>query len=280
MNPTMDRGQLLRITRNLTVVCILGAALLGAVYVGTERYTRMASLSAEKNSIQQMLRLSPSARVLEVRQFYSVAGSQVIYQPTPLGDAGAQARRLTFSLDGMLLSDARGATLKPQGTPELAPLGRVFLAYEGERSAGFVVEGLTQGYKAKIRFMVALDSEFRIISVRVLEHEEDPGLGAETATPLFCGQYGGRTAADLARLGVTRDPMPEDWSQALKQLELRDPGAWSSAYGALRARENARPVYAVTGATISSGALTRGVQSTVAHFQRRWDLISRHLGGA
>jgi Na+-translocating ferredoxin:NAD+ oxidoreductase RnfG subunit len=35
----------------------------------------------------------------------------------------------------------------------------------------------------------------------------------------------------------------------------------------------------VTGATISSRALTDGVRTTVDHFRRRWALIAPQLGG-
>jgi Na+-translocating ferredoxin:NAD+ oxidoreductase RnfG subunit len=45
-------------------------------------------------------------------------------------------------------------------------------------------------------------------------------------------------------------------------------------------RERGRPIYAVTGATISSRALTEGVKTTVDHFRRRWALLEPFLGGA
>jgi electron transport complex protein RnfG len=89
----------------------------------------------------------------------------------------------------------------------------------------------------------------------------------------------GRTADDVARLDVTRDPMPEDWRAALLQLERTPPPAWRAAHAALLERERGRPIYAVTGATISSRALTGGVRATVDHFRRRWELIGPRLEG-
>lgn len=115
--------------------------------------------------------------------------------------------------------------------------------------------------------------------MRVLEHEEDPGLGAEVATPAFQGQFLGRAAAGLAALAVTRDPMPEDWRAALATLARTPVERWREYHAALLAREQARPIYAVTGATISSRALTDGVRETVDHFQRRWALLGPYLGG-
>ena len=69
-------------------------------------------------------------------------------------------------------------------------------------------------------------------------------------------------------------------SAALARLSRTPAGEWREKNASLIARERARPIYAVTGATISSRALTDGVRVTVDHFRRRWALIERHLGGA
>jgi electron transport complex protein RnfG len=151
------------------------------------------------------------------------------------------------------------------------------VARRGAAPAGFVVEGSSRGYKNRIRFLVGVTPDFAIAGVRVLEHEEDPGLGAEIATPEFRGQFVGREAASLE---VTRDPMPEDWHAALLQLRRTPATTWRARYAGLLERERTRPVYAVTGATISSRALTDGVRQTLEHFRRRWTLIEPYLGGA
>jgi major membrane immunogen (membrane-anchored lipoprotein) len=52
---------------------------------------------------------------------------------------------------------------------------------------------------------------------------------------------------------------------------------WRADEAPLVARENAHPIYAVTGATISSRALTNGVSSTVTHFRHRWALLAPAL---
>ena len=156
------------------------------------------------------------------------------------------------------------------------PLGRVFVARKGGVPAGFVVEGTTQGYKNKIRFLVGLDPRFEIQGVRVVEHEEDPGLGAEVATPEFSGQFVGRAASDAA-LAVTRDPMPEDWRAALTELRRMAAAPWRGRHQDLVARERGKPIYAVTGATISSRALADGVRVTVERFRTRWQRLAPYL---
>jgi electron transport complex protein RnfG len=97
------------------------------------------------------------------------------------------------------------------------------------------------------------------------------------ATPWFQGQFAGRPLDHVARLDVTRDPMPEDWRAALRARPGTSAGEWASHYGGLQARESGRPIYAVTGATISSRALTDGVRATILHFRRRWELLEPHL---
>jgi len=277
------RDEVLRITRSVTLVCAMGAAILGAVYVGTERYQRVAQLASERGAITELLGLGAGAGVTEIRQSLDrgdpgrPGSAMVLYEARPLGEETATPRLIAFTLDGVPVPAM--AAVDPRARKALVPLGRLFVARAANRTAGFVVEGVTRGYKNRIRFLVALSPAFEIAGVRVVEHEEDPGLGAEVATRVFEDQFMGRPAGGLASLEVTRDPMPEDWRGALLQLE-RTPGPqWRERNLGLLQRERSRPIYAVTGATISSRALTEGVRTTVAHFQRRWSLIGPHLEG-
>ena len=276
-----NRSEIVRITVTMTVVCALAGAVLGAAFVATHRYREAADRRAERRAIIELLQLDSSATVLEIRQFIATGRREVVYRTGPLG-ASAE-REIVFALDGRLVS----AGAAPAGVPaasgaddKLEPLGRMFAASRAGAPAGFVVEGESRGYKNRIRFFVALDAGFELAGVRVVEHEEDPGLGAEIATPAFQGQYLGRAAADLETLDVTKDPMPEDWRAALATIGRTPLDAWRERHAALLARERANPVYAVTGATISSRALTDGVRETVDHFRRRWELLAPQLGGA
>ncbi|MBI5837076.1 MAG: FMN-binding protein [Candidatus Eisenbacteria bacterium] len=277
-----NRAEMFRITVSMAVVCALGAMVLGAVFVWTDRYQREASLEGEKTAVVQLLHLKPSASVVELRQFLAPARRQVVYRAQAFGQESGAASQIVFTLEGGLVSRAEvpaGGNEKADKAAGLQPLGRIFVARDGGQPAGFVVEGVSQGYKNKIRFLVALDQGFEVLGVRVVEHEEDPGLGAEVATKVFQAQYAGRSAGEIAATDVTRDPMPEDWRGALAALQRMPQAQWQEEYGTLRAREKTRPIYAVTGATISSRALTDGVRSTVGHFRRRWQLLEPYLGG-
>jgi electron transport complex protein RnfG len=269
-------GELWRIVASMTVTCALGAAILGGIYVATDRYAEEARVRGERRAVTELLNLGADATVLEVRQFLSPARDAVVYRLP--GDGSAAGREIVFALDGSLLRDRA----LPAGAPdprELHPLGRLFIASRAGAPAGFVVEGETRGYKNRIRFFVALGADWKVAGVRVVEHEEDPGLGAEVATGWFQGQYAGRSLEDVSRMDVTRDPMPEDWRAALRARAGSDAGAWTERFGPVAARELQKPIYAVTGATISSRALTEGVRATILHFRRRWELLEPRLKG-
>jgi electron transport complex protein RnfG len=267
------RGEVIRIAASMTAVCAVGAIILGGVYLATERYAEAARKKSEREAVTQMLGLDAGATVLEVSQYLTPQGDAVVYRTAAEG--ATPGRELVFSLDGALVRNGN-APLAP-APRELRPLGRVFAARRNGVPAGFLVEGEARGYKNRIRFFVALDTAWTVQGVRVVEHEEDPGLGAEVATPWFQGQFAGRRLAEVPALDVTRDPMPEDWRGALRDLGRLTPTAWQERHGAQREREMKRPIYAVTGATISSRAITQGVRVTILHFRKRWERIAPYL---
>ena len=275
-----DRREVARIVVNMTVACAVGAAVLGGIYLATDRYHRAAQLRGDRAAIVELLGLGPGADMTEVRQYLACDARTVVYDARPFGGAEGPARRMVFSLDGRLVSQGAAPRAPGDGREGMLPLGRIFVARQGGAPAGFVVEGSARGYKNRIRFLIGLSRSFEIAGVRVVEHEEDPGLGAEVATPWFTGQFVARAAADLPALSVTRDPMPEDWRSALASLARTPMGPWRARASALITRERSRPIYAVTGATISSRALTDGVRTTVDHFRRRWGLLEPLMGGA
>jgi electron transport complex protein RnfG len=270
MSPIPKEG--VRIVVSMAATCLVGAAVLGGVYVATARHAEEQTRASERREIAALLALDGPATLLEVRQSYAPERGEVVYRLAGLD--GGDAQELVFDRDGVLRSrgpERSGAT----SDEALRPLGRMFVARRGGAPAGFVVEGVSQGYKNRIRFLVGLRPDFTVSGVRVVEHEEDPGLGAEVATPEFQGQFQGR--ANPAALDVTRDPMPEDWRAALVELRRLAPETWRARHGALIDRERDKPIYAVTGATISSRALTSGVCVSIERFRRRWERLAPYV---
>jgi electron transport complex protein RnfG len=276
--PRLTGRELARIVLSMSLACLVGAALLGLVYLGTDRYRRASAEATERAAIRDMLGLDADTRLLEVRQYLVPGARQVVYRAAPLGATTGTSHEVTFTLDGALAGE-RDVPVAAALGKELTPLGRMFVAVRDGAPAGFVVQGETRGYKAPIRLFVAMEPDFEIVDMRIIETTDDPGLGAEVAQPWFREQYVGRTAEEIANLDVTKDPMPEDWKAALVAFARRAPDG-PARHRALLERERSRPIYAVTGATISSRAVTEGVRKTVDHFRRRWWLLAPHLEGA
>lgn len=270
-------AEVVRIAASMTAACAIGATILGGVYVATDRYQEAARAATERRAVAGILGLKPEAEVRVVDQLLSPAERHVIYREEGggTGESGVDSE-LVFTYEGRLVRRAPASQAKAAG--DLVPVGRLFVASEGGELRGFVVEGESRGYKNRIRFFVGLDAAFGIAGVEVLEHEEDPGLGAEVAKPWFERQFAGRPYEAVPGLDVTRDPLPEDWRAALLERNRLEPREWNARHRALVNRMTRSPIYAVTGATISSRALTDGVRNTVLHFERRWQLLAPYLG--
>ncbi|HHY09442.1 MAG TPA: RnfABCDGE type electron transport complex subunit D [Firmicutes bacterium] len=96
------------------------------------------------------------------------------------------------------------------------PAAAVFLAEQG-------------GFNGPIHFLVALDQEYRISELQILEHREDPGLGELITEASFLEQFIGKGGANELALG--------------------------------------RDIQGISGATISSRSFTTGVRRALASFQ-------------
>ncbi len=105
-------------------------------------------------------------------------------------------------------------------------------AMRGDRIVAVASRSVQGGLHASIHFAVYLDHEGKVARVQVIEHHEV--RGAPVAEERFLSQYVGKAAHDPIRVGADVD--------------------------------------AITGATISSKAVTRGVRKAVVlwrHFYRQ-----------
>lgn len=105
-----------------------------------------------------------------------------------------------------------------------------FIATKGGETLAYVFPGETKGYGGKIEVLVAVAPEGTVIDYTILKANETPGLGDKAGIEPFKSQIIGKTAEALI---VTKDP------------------------------SNKENVQAMTGATISSKAVTLAVQQAV-----------------
>ncbi|WP_173443548.1 RnfABCDGE type electron transport complex subunit G [Selenomonas ruminantium] len=105
-----------------------------------------------------------------------------------------------------------------------------FVAEKGGKAIAYIVPSESKGYGGKIKMLVAVTADSKVIDFSILEHNETPGLGDNAQKPEFRQMFAGK---DADKLEVTKDPA------------------------------NKENIQAMTGATISSRAVTKGVREAV-----------------
>lgn len=97
-----------------------------------------------------------------------------------------------------------------------------WIAKKGNDTVGYVVQSYGKGYSSYIKTLIAVDKDFKVQKIEILDEKETPGLGDEVETPSFKNQFKGK---DLDHLKVLKTDTTEY-------------------------------IQAITGATISSRAVT------------------------
>lgn len=287
-------NEVVRITVRLTVSCMIAAAVMGTVFVFTDPLKRDNERLHERRVMLELLGYddrNPPPDGLELRAVYRyVLGAEQdrrLGYVVPLREGaehpfalvvmdldGAFAGRYGLDVPAGKLAGAndRDAALRavlPAGTPLEYAERSIVVERDGRREA-FLLPGRFTGYKTFIRIMLALDAEFTVIGFRVLEHEEDPGLGAEIEKDYFRHQFRDKGLAQLKDLKVIKVPLSDAYRAYL--IDRVDPAADRTA---LRAKYRDQDIHALTGATISSEAVTNGIRAMARKFAYRLRVLDR-----
>jgi electron transport complex protein RnfG len=123
--------------------------------------------------------------------------------------------------------------LKIEGLTASERITKVYEAQKGGESLGYVIEVSTKGYGGAIKMFVGIDKSQSITGVLLSSHNETPGLGSKAADEAFSGQY----------LGAA----PEKELFVVKGVAKND-----------------NEIQAISGATITSRAVTQGVSDAIA----------------
>ncbi len=119
-------------------------------------------------------------------------------------------------------------------------ISKAYAAYKGEELVGYVFNALPKGYGGEIAVTVGVNSNNEISGVKIGSNEETPGLGAKAADDAFTGQYTGKDISSV--LKVTKVPAKAD-----------------------------NEIQAVSGATVSSRAVTKAVQASAELGEKLFD---------
>ena len=105
-----------------------------------------------------------------------------------------------------------------------------YTAVKGGKTIAYVVPAVSKGYGGDINMLVAVTPDGKVIDFNIVSHNETPGLGSNASEDSFRGQFKDKKAGDLT---VTKD------------------------------KSNKKNIQAMTGATITSRAVTKGVKEAV-----------------
>lgn len=105
----------------------------------------------------------------------------------------------------------------------------------GDKVAGYAIKVAPKGYAGPIEMMVGISNDGKITGIKILAHGETPGLGANAPSENFSGQYKNKPISP--ELAVVK-------GTASKENEIQ----------------------AITGATITSRAVTSGVNEAVKFY--------------
>ena len=280
--------EMVTIAVGLTVVCLIAGIILGGVFFITEPAKVQNQVAREQSSIRSLLSLSETAQIQEVRRYIYWRGKdlEVIYlTPTGLVTLDAAGKEKTKNAVPIEIAELPDNTAKdlwvknqiaPADTSEAFKyVGRFFIGIENEAPVGYVVEGRSAGYKTWIRFFLAINSEFNLQGLEVVHHEEDPGLGDEITKRYFKNQFAGKSAAQIEKMEITKDPLPSEWKSIVEELGDIDFFDW---YKKHQDEVNKHPdIHAITGATISSVAVLDGVKRSLKNFEKRMKMVGDYL---
>ncbi|MCC3863357.1 RnfABCDGE type electron transport complex subunit G [Terrisporobacter petrolearius] len=121
---------------------------------------------------------------------------------------------------------------KSNGSVEIV---EVFEGLKGSDVAGYTIKALPSGYGGSIEIMVGIKSDGTISGINIGNMTETPGLGAKAKEEAFYGQYAGKPATELS---VIKSGTPGETE-----------------------------IQAISGATITSTAVTTGVNAAVEVYE-------------
>jgi H+/Na+-translocating ferredoxin:NAD+ oxidoreductase subunit G len=286
---------IITIVFRLTVSCLLAATVMGVCFIFTSNAKKHNEHVKEQQVMYQLLGYKDGAEApksLAMHEVYryiiSSTDKQSIGYLVPK-EHGETAGFLFVNLDlnGSLL-ETKPVTLSETDALEAEPRSKAVQAAVGPgravnfadqtivvtnngRRTGYLLSGKFQGFKTFVKVMLAVDPAFSIIGMEILEHEEDPGLGAEIEQDYFKNQFKGKPFETLKAIGVVKAPIPADYLAALNgKVDEEDILKLQEEY-------KDKDIYALTGATISSRAVANGVKGIVTKFAYRVNVLDKVL---
>jgi electron transport complex protein RnfG len=183
----------------------------------------------------------------------------LVYEFTRGSIERAAAKTLTESLTVVVPQADRFSERKERPLPDGGKTAYYDAYAKNGEVIGYAVLGERQGYQSIIKVLVGIDHKGIIQGIKVLQQAETPGLGAridevQTKETIW---------TRLADLFKKHGPVVED-RQPWFQEQYR--GLSANELVLLKATQKGKGIHAITGATITSRALTQAVRDSIEAF--------------
>ncbi len=96
-----------------------------------------------------------------------------------------------------VMSSSVGEFLEPVEEGGVLEYIRVYKDKDKRELSGYIFTAKQYGYSSVIETMVGMDKEGRILGIKILSHNETPGLGAKIAEKKFHEQFKDKTIGNL-----------------------------------------------------------------------------------
>jgi electron transport complex protein RnfG len=147
------------------------------------------------------------------------------------------------------------------------------IAKAGGKRLGYVLPGKFPGFRTFIHTLVAMDAQYELLGLEIMEHEEDAGLGAEIEQEYFKNQFKGKTYERLKSLVVVKKPLPDEYKKYLEKSKWEEGMFTEEQIAEIQKQYKDADIYAITASTISSRAVTKGVKNLAKKFAYRMDKL-------
>ena len=295
--------QILRITAGLTISCLIAAFVMGSVFTVTDK----AKKRNEHLNVQQTMlgllgynQANPAPSDLRLYSIYRYiiedGKEKYLGYMTPVEKGKEEGYELLLiNLEGRFAGreeihispekaieapdreKALKAVLKPP--KRVTYVDSTIIAELGDKRLAYLLPGEFPGFKTFISVMLALDPSFKILGLEIMEHEEDPGLGAEIEQEYFKNQFRGKTFEKVKELEVIKEPLPEEYRRYLEAKKWKKGAFSEEEIASIRNNFRDQDIYALTGATISSKAMTDGVKGMIRRFEYRIEVLDGVIAG-
>jgi electron transport complex protein RnfG len=286
---------IITIVVRLTVSCLLAATVMGLCFIFTSNAKKHNEHVKEQQVMYELLGYKGGAKIPESLAMHEVyryvinnsEKQSIGYLIPSEHDKDGKFLFVNIDLSGSLietkpvaLSESEALEAEKRNKAVAATVGpgyevnfvdqTIVVTENGSRIA-YLVGGKFQGFKTFVNVMLAVDPAFSLIGLEILEHEEDPGLGAEIEQDYFKNQFKGKPFEALKTIDVVKAPIPDDYLKALNgkvdEKEIMN----------FREQYKNKDIYALTGATISTKAVSNGVKGIVTKFAYRINVLDKVL---